>query len=124
MTVVQKAGMRSMRIIALPLTRPIPRRKASPPQSQPVSPSTVEADSIPSPKALTYYHVQLSPSPTAKIDLSTIPSLWQYDGSVVKWMSEKAAAVWAGFGKAPEGSWKVRCACVRIYHLDMSHHVL
>jgi Mitochondrial K+-H+ exchange-related len=53
------------------------------------------------PDTSTYYHFQVT-SPKAP------PS----DG-VVNWLTGKAAAVWAGLGKAPEGSWKVNGHCLR-----------
>lgn len=46
----------------------------------------------------TYYHVQMPPRKPEKEGAR--PSL-------LKRATGKAAELWAGFGKAPEGSWKV-----------------
>ncbi|KAK1222343.1 hypothetical protein PQX77_014821 [Marasmius sp. AFHP31] len=54
-------------------------------------------------KILTYYHFQLHDSSAAK---AKAQEGW------VSWAQEKASATWSGFGKAPEGSWKVRLAQV------------
>lgn len=55
----------------------------------------------PIPGPLTYYHFQTPPPPEdAK------------RGGVVKWASKKASDLWAGFGKAKEGTWKVRARVV------------
>ena len=46
---------------------------------------------------LTYYHFVTPPREKKGTD-------W------VSWTTRKAAELWAGFGKAPEGHWKVRLA--------------
>ncbi|KZT18247.1 hypothetical protein NEOLEDRAFT_195584 [Neolentinus lepideus HHB14362 ss-1] len=74
--VVVKAA-RSLRIIALPLTR------------RPIS----EVDGHP----LVYYHFQMSP----KEESAAKPTL-------LNRMTDKAGSIWAGFGKAEEGSWKLK----------------
>jgi hypothetical protein len=79
------APLRSMRIIAIPLTRP---RRTITPKGEPEHKEQSDT-------ALTYYHFQISPKASAK-------------GGLVNWVSGKAASMWAGFGTAPEGSWKVR----------------
>ncbi|KAL0067519.1 hypothetical protein AAF712_005510 [Marasmius tenuissimus] len=50
-------------------------------------------------KILTYYHFQLHDSSAAK---AKAQEGW------VSWAQEKASATWSGFGKAPEGSWKLK----------------
>ncbi|KAH7927756.1 hypothetical protein BV22DRAFT_247735 [Leucogyrophana mollusca] len=93
MSVVSKA-VRSMRIIALPLTRP-----QVPPDTR-LKPSAVFNTN----RMLVYYHFNLM---SAKGD-GNIEAEQPRVKQLVKWMSTKAADVWAGFGKAPEGSWKLR----------------
>lgn len=78
MSVLPKTRL-PMRIIALPLTSAV-RGPGH----------TVE------PSPLVYYHFQMPP----KIE--------NRRGGWVDWVTGKAASVWAQFGKAPEGSWKVR----------------
>ncbi|KAH7914286.1 mitochondrial K+-H+ exchange-related-domain-containing protein [Hygrophoropsis aurantiaca] len=86
--------VRSMRIIALPLTRPnIPPDKR-------LNPKAVFNPN----RMLIYYHFNLiSASGSASIEADR-PRIKR----LVKWASTKAADVWAGFGKAPEGSWQLR----------------
>jgi len=77
-----------MRIIALPLTSAV-RGPGH----------TVE------PSPLVYYHFQMPPKTETR------------RGGWVDWATGKAASVWAQFGKAPEGSWKVRLwSCLRLSH--------
>jgi hypothetical protein len=69
-----------MRIIALPLVRPSSSNKLN----------------------LTYYHFQMHDKGKGK----------GKEGrggvsGVVKWATEKATGVWAGFGRGKEGSWQV-----------------
>jgi hypothetical protein len=77
-------AMRSMRIIALPLTR----RSTSYAQL-PGSKSSL----------LTYYHFQINNSGK------------KLEGGVARWATTKASNIWASFGKAEEGSWKVSSWC-------------
>jgi len=84
----------AQRIISLPITR-----NGRHPTSNPASGNN---------KILTYYHFQLHlPHRKAKRneeDGNTSrwnPRFW------TQWAQTKAADTWAGFGKAPEGSWKV-----------------
>ncbi|KZV70223.1 hypothetical protein PENSPDRAFT_607687 [Peniophora sp. CONT] len=75
-----KSSRAPLRIIALPLTSAVHR---------PGHPSGV-------PSSVVYYHFQVPPKdPDAK-------PTW------LEWGQNKAVATWAGFGKAAEGSWKVR----------------
>lgn len=55
----------------------------------------------------TYYHFQM-PQP-----LNTIAK-----PSLLKRVTEKTASIWTAFGKAPEGSWKVRAT----HHSSFSAH--
>ncbi|KAG0704260.1 mitochondrial K+-H+ exchange-related-domain-containing protein [Suillus ampliporus] len=91
MSTLPKA-MRTMRIIALPLARP------KIPPDHGLRPHAVFNPN----RMLIYYH----------FDLSQGNSINRQDQSAikraVKWTSTKAADLWAGFGKAPEGSWKLR----------------
>ena len=45
----------------------------------------------------TYYHFQTPPPPSSEAQ-----------PSILKTAMGKAASIWADFGKAPEGTWKVR----------------
>ncbi|OAX42136.1 hypothetical protein K503DRAFT_854161 [Rhizopogon vinicolor AM-OR11-026] len=91
MSILPKAA-RTMRIIALPLARP------KIPPDQGLKPHAVFNPN----RMLVYYHFDLSGGDTVnKDDQSAIKR-------TVKWASIKAADLWAGFGKAPEGSWKLR----------------
>ena len=74
---VTPLAKRSMRILALPLVSP---------SKTPAAASSVH---------LTYYHFS---TPPPRIDKGRT---W------TTWVSDKAAGVWADFGKAPEGTWKV-----------------
>ncbi|EMD40059.1 hypothetical protein CERSUDRAFT_112276 [Gelatoporia subvermispora B] len=81
MSVLPRAT-RTMRIIALPLAPAATNASAS-------------ASAVPA--HLTYYHfVTPPPSPQHK------RNNWG------KWVTTKAAGLWAGLGKAPEGNWKRR----------------
>lgn len=94
MSVVPKT-MRSMRIIALPLTRPGGLGK-----TKPAIAKTGKSD-----PTLTYYHFQLTSPHDPNADAGD-----KDQGrlkKLAKWASTKAAETWAGFGKAPEGNWKV-----------------
>ncbi|KAG1748721.1 mitochondrial K+-H+ exchange-related-domain-containing protein [Suillus lakei] len=91
MSALPKA-MRTMRIIALPLARP------KIPPDQRLKPHAVFNPN----RMLIYYHFDLSQGNSAnRQDQSALKR-------AVKWASTKAADLWAGFGKAPEGSWKLR----------------
>lgn len=93
MSVIPKT-IRPMRIIALPLTRAAVLSRNH-------DATNTSGSSNP---PLTFYHFQLKSPPAAGEEdrkQSEIKSL-------VQWVSTKAADTWAGFGKAPEGSWKVR----------------
>ncbi|KAG1745868.1 mitochondrial K+-H+ exchange-related-domain-containing protein [Suillus paluster] len=91
MSTLPKA-MRTMRIIALPLSRP------KTPPDHGLKPHAVFNPN----RMLIYYHFDLSQSNSInRQDQSAIKR-------AVKWASTKAADLWAGFGKAPEGSWKLR----------------
>jgi hypothetical protein len=91
MSALPKA-MRTMRIIALPLARP------KIPPDQGLKPHAVFNPN----RMLIFYHFDLSQGNNVKSqDQSSIKR-------AVKWASTKAADLWAGFGKAPEGSWKLR----------------
>jgi hypothetical protein len=107
MSVVPKT-MRAIRIIALPLTR-----------SGVLSGTRPLADKTRAPNpSLTYYHFQLT-SPSALNGANEQDSGIQGRlRNVIKWASTKAADGWAGFAKAPEGSWKViyiRRYCLRFF---------
>ncbi|KAK7469031.1 hypothetical protein VKT23_003525 [Stygiomarasmius scandens] len=85
----------AQRIISLPITR-----NGRHPTSNPASGNN---------KILTYYHFQLHlPHRKAKRNEEDgnmsrwNPRFW------TQWAQTKAADTWAGFGKAPEGSWKLR----------------
>lgn len=89
MSTLPKA-MRTMRIIALPLSRP------NIPPDHGLKPHAIFNPN----RMLIFYHFDLSQGNSVKIqDQSGIKR-------AVKWASTKAADLWAGFGKAPEGSWK------------------
>ncbi|KAG2112300.1 mitochondrial K+-H+ exchange-related-domain-containing protein [Suillus discolor] len=91
MSALPKA-MRTMRIIALPLSRP------NIPPDHGLKPHAIFNPN----RMLIFYHFDLSQGNSVKIqDQSGIKR-------AVKWASIKAADLWAGFGKAPEGSWKLR----------------
>jgi hypothetical protein len=70
---------RSMRIIALPLTKPTTSRTQL---ARKISP-------------LIYYHFQINNSGK------------NLEDSWMKWATTKASNLWASLGKAKEGSWKV-----------------
>ena len=80
MSSVPQLAKRSIRIVALPL---------------------VTASKTPEPSSsghLTYYHFATPrPKQDGKRD-------W------IQWATHKASNIWAGFGKAPEGHWKVRAS--------------
>lgn len=91
MSALPKA-MRTMRIIALPLSRP------NIPPDHGLKPHAIFNPN----RMLIFYHFDLSQGNSVKIqDQSGIKR-------AVKWASVKAADLWAGFGKAPEGSWKLQ----------------
>ncbi|KIP09703.1 hypothetical protein PHLGIDRAFT_67051 [Phlebiopsis gigantea 11061_1 CR5-6] len=79
MSVVPSLAKRTLRIVALPL----------------VSASKTPAASS-SAGQLTYYH------------FFTPPPKDEHKKDWVKWATNKAGDLWAGFGKAPEGHWKRR----------------
>ncbi|KAK7056994.1 hypothetical protein VNI00_002712 [Paramarasmius palmivorus] len=85
------------RIISLPITRP---KSISKLPLRPVDHS----------KILTYYHFQLHASEARGKEKTggASTSRWKPEGGWVKWAQAKAAQTWAGFGKAPEGSWKLK----------------
>ena len=96
MSVIQQT-IRPMRIIALPLTRAAIQSKID-------SPKNVNGTSD---LALTFYHFQLRSPPNIN---ATDAGKGKRPGRIktfVKWASAKATNTWEGFGKAPEGSWKV-----------------
>ena len=65
-------------------------------------------------EGLIHYCFEMMSSPTvAKTNPIASTSHWVPEGGVVKWMMQKAAVMWVGFGKPPEGSWKVSCLCVQ-----------
>lgn len=76
---VAPVAKRSMRILALPL---VAASKHS------------RTDGVAS-THLTYYH------------FATPPPREDKGQSWAQWASDKAAGLWGGFGKAPEGTWKV-----------------
>jgi Mitochondrial K+-H+ exchange-related len=86
-----------MRIIALPLTRAaiLPKNHAP-----------TNAGGISGP-ALTFYHFQLRSPPGAGLTDAENEKKQGRIKSLVTWVSTKAADAWAGFGRAPEGNWKV-----------------
>lgn len=75
---VLPAAKRAMRIIALPLA----------------TPSAARTNGLA--EHLTYYHFVTPPPSEGKA------RDW------VNWMQHKAAELWVGLGKAPEGDWRVR----------------
>lgn len=77
MSIVPKLARRSLKIVALPLT---------------TTPRTPGASSC---GHLTYYH------------FFTPPPENENKRGPVKWVTTKTLDLWAGFGTAPEGSWKV-----------------
>jgi hypothetical protein len=97
MSVVPKT-IRPMRIIAFPLTRAaiLPKNYAA-----------MNASGTSDP-ALTFYHFQLRSPPGAGVTDEEKGKKQGRIKSLVTWVSTKAADTWAGFGKAPEGNWKVR----------------
>jgi hypothetical protein len=80
--VVSKAS-RSMRIIALPLTR-----------AKPSAPNT--SLQVPS---LIYYHFQITSKGSGN------------RSGILNWVTTKTAVMWANLGKSKEGSFKVRPRC-------------
>jgi|ERR1700692_4212100 hypothetical protein len=96
MSVVQKT-IRPMRIIALPLTRSAILSKNHPP-------TNINASSD---ITLTFYHFQLRSPPDVDARDEGKDKKQSQLKTLIKWASTKAADAWAGFGKAPEGSWKV-----------------
>lgn len=89
-----KRSMRSLQcIISIPITRPTSTLKPT----IPLRPADHS-------KILTYYHFRLHGASQA---LET-SSKWVPKGGWVSWIQTKAASTWSGFGKAPEGSWKLK----------------
>ncbi|KAE9393883.1 hypothetical protein BT96DRAFT_828553 [Gymnopus androsaceus JB14] len=86
------------RIISFPITRPR-------------NPSTFlsNSDRKTASKLLTYYQFQvhLPKSTNSKVE-ETSQSRWQPQGGYIHWAQKKASSTWAGFGKAPEGNWKLK----------------
>ncbi|KAG5650483.1 hypothetical protein H0H81_012109 [Sphagnurus paluster] len=84
---------KSLRIIAVPLTRP---RLATP------------ANAVQASRILTYYQFQISPTqPTERLPSSQESKLrWMPEGGLGKWITTKAAVTWAGFGKSK--GWKLK----------------
>ena len=84
--------MRSLRIIALPLTSPKVPLEAF---------AHASAAKFDANRMLVYYHFSLASSEPDRRHISKI-SLY------VRRATTKASAIWAGFGKAPEGNWKYK----------------
>ncbi|KAH7885241.1 mitochondrial K+-H+ exchange-related-domain-containing protein [Phlebopus sp. FC_14] len=84
-------AQRSMRIIALPLTK----------VKSPPDPSLKANSVFNTNRMLIYYHCNIVSPHGADSDQP-------WTKRILKKMSTKAADVWANFGKAPEGSWKLR----------------
>lgn len=85
-----------MRIVALPLLRANVLSKKS---------STTDKNGASDP-TLTYYHFQLK-APRSMTEAGDESEQQGRLKTWVSWASTKAADTWAGFGKAPEGNWKV-----------------
>ena len=93
---------RQLRIIAIPLTRPNVRRILPHPN--------------PKPSRQVYYQFQTAPTSSrslavASVDQDTDPTNAKNKGlrselEAAKWVTNKAAYIWAGFGKGKSG-WKV-----------------
>ncbi|KAJ3826811.1 mitochondrial K+-H+ exchange-related-domain-containing protein [Lentinula raphanica] len=79
----------TQRIISLPITR--------------LRNSSATLDNL-SRKALVFYQFQIHLSKSRKENSS--PSRWQPKGGWIHWAQSKASSTWAGFGQAPEGTWK------------------
>ncbi|KIJ62596.1 hypothetical protein HYDPIDRAFT_114247 [Hydnomerulius pinastri MD-312] len=90
MSLLPKAT-RSMRIIALPLAK-----ARNPPDSK-LKPNAVFNTN----RMLIYYHFNIL-TPHGTVDDHSWAKI------LLKKVSTKAADIWANFGKAPEGSWKLR----------------
>lgn len=93
MSIAPKA-LRQLRIISIPLTRPLGPKK---------SPSNDRTH------VLTYYQFQITTplKPTTPGDGDSWMSRWRPEGGFGKWVSTKVADTWASFGKA-KGGWRVR----------------
>ncbi|KIL59059.1 hypothetical protein M378DRAFT_169819 [Amanita muscaria Koide BX008] len=80
-------AMRKLRIMAIPLTRPLPHCKSR--------------------GILTYYQFQimLPLLSNGKDKPNGVLTKWLPEGGVANWVTSKAAETWAGFGKQPKG-WK------------------
>jgi hypothetical protein len=89
-----------MRIIALPLTRAA------------ILPHTSTNTGGISDPALTFYHFQLRLPPDSDAIARNERKKQGRIKTLVKWVSTKALDTWAGFGKAPEGNWKVCSICL------------
>ncbi|EIW80899.1 hypothetical protein CONPUDRAFT_89976 [Coniophora puteana RWD-64-598 SS2] len=90
MAAASKAG-RSLRIIALPLTRP----------KAPLKTSANAKAALDANRMLVYYHFNIVSSASDSRQTSKIS---QY----VNKATTKVAAIWADFGKAPEDNWKFK----------------
>ncbi|KAF9257495.1 hypothetical protein L218DRAFT_110271 [Marasmius fiardii PR-910] len=82
------------RIISIPITRPTSIPKP-----------TIPLRPLDHSKILTYYHFQLH---GLSLKTNENSSKWAPQGGWVSWIQTKAASTWSGFGKAPEGSWKLK----------------
>ncbi|KAJ7600937.1 mitochondrial K+-H+ exchange-related-domain-containing protein [Mycena floridula] len=93
---VQKSARSVQRIVSIPLTQNIHRNLL--PSSSTGRPS------------LTYYHFQIHDSdvPEPPSSSTDTESRWIPKGGVAKWAQKKAVDTWTGFGKAPEGTWKIK----------------
>ncbi|RXW14252.1 hypothetical protein EST38_g11602 [Candolleomyces aberdarensis] len=118
-------GLRkSTRIIAIPLSRPLPPRAlASTNNSLPTGNLLQPNGGQHGPGPLTYYHFQLSSKKKRREKEKEVSqkekegnepegetkpkSRWSLpEGGITAWVQAKAAETWAGFGKA-EGGWKL-----------------
>lgn len=105
------AALRTMRVVAVPLTRPSAR---------------IQLLTNGHMSRYMYYQIQLPPkklSSTSEGEKSENGSLnqgekkgWLPEEGVVNWTTQKAADIWAGFGKA-KGGWKV------VFTFDISYEV-
>ena len=103
-TYTMSSASRKLRIIAIPLTRPNPSRTLLHPKAKP--------------GRLVYYQFQITVPVLPSIRLasgdqdSTITKKkgWLPEEGIAKWMANKAADIWAGFGEKKSG-WKVCMIC-------------
>jgi len=84
----------SMRIVAFPLTRHVVGGMKKP-HALSLAPTDTSDGGGDTP--LTYYHFEITSRPPRR----------EGGGGVVNTLMRKAGDIWAGFGKAPEGTWKV-----------------